>query len=378
MRRTWLLPDLLLFLLSSPLWAQNDGAQKDIRASTTGTCSPVVTGTSSQVTINCNGLSAAKANQLVVLMNRILAERLDLSEVNTKLDQLQSDIGGLNAALRPLANAPAPVVALLKQAEVLVTQCTNLITDWSEHANEAMQDDLKARQADLAAKTEARREAREGARALSSTGDEDQRRGQEFARTYAPKLRAINEALHRLMPDAPAIPDVSVPTTPSQANNYAFQVFMLCQRYRQHQNQQGQAQNTRLVNDTASVFQDVGIFDKSWLQVQTDALHTARSTSGARPAQSSSPIPSKTDTQTAVNTKEIERYQTTLEPKLVSFRDAVLPEVPAFSSGRDYAQVNSVLQLSGVCMDVNQLGLAYREKAIEDQQRSQKTPVKGR
>jgi hypothetical protein len=59
------------------------------KAESMGSCSPAVTGTNNQITINCTGISRDQAAGLREVLNRILANRLDTKAVMAKLDALE-------------------------------------------------------------------------------------------------------------------------------------------------------------------------------------------------------------------------------------------------------------------------------------------------
>ncbi|WP_128912472.1 hypothetical protein [Granulicella sibirica] len=290
----------------------------------------------------------------MVLMNRILAERLDLSEVNGKLDQLHEDIGGLNAALHPMANLPQPVLALLNQGDVLATQCTNMMSDWARLS-------IDASHAAMQARTAERRAALEGRVSSSSSATLDEEKAKEFARIYSPRLAAFNATLHRFVPDAAPIADISIPASAQQAANYAFDIQMLSKRYQENQAQSGRPYNSQLVNQITNAFADANRFCRDWNQAKMDSLTSGRQ-ADRLPTHSTNPA----DPTSSVNADEAEKYSQTLRPKLISFRDAVLPQVPAYSSGRDYDAVSTSSQLGGICSDVRTLSAAFQQKALQE------------
>jgi len=74
---------LALFLCAVPLDAQMSGA-----ADTSGKCSPAVTGNNNQFTINCPGMSKEQGQNMLDILNTILAKELDPKKVMTKLDEI--------------------------------------------------------------------------------------------------------------------------------------------------------------------------------------------------------------------------------------------------------------------------------------------------
>jgi hypothetical protein len=58
------------------------------KAETRGSCSPANTGNVGQITINCSGMSKAQAQKMVEILNKILANQLDPTQVMSKLDEI--------------------------------------------------------------------------------------------------------------------------------------------------------------------------------------------------------------------------------------------------------------------------------------------------
>lgn len=349
------LPALLI-----PVLVHVAGAQTGSRTTTNAACSPIVTGGSSQITINCNGLSPAKATELVSLMNRILAERLDLSVVNTKLDQLHTDIGGLNATLNPFQNAPAPVLALLKQSDVLITQCSNRAMNWIYAESDARQQAINSRRLGMNTKA-------------TSTSDSDARHSLEFSRSFAPRLLSLNTQLHKLMPDAPVIIDVPSPISPMQASSYASQVFSLSLRYQRSQRDMGRPADTRLFSATNSAFQDSTVFCRSWIDDNQAALLAGKQQNASNLNARQTSL---SDLTANIDTREATQYRTDLEPQLINYRNQVTSQMPEFSPSADYQAVTSGEQLGRVCSDVASLTVAYKRKVAEDLQKQRQLPAR--
>lgn len=336
--------------LSASVSAQTDSSQKVMKSSTGGSCSPIVNGGSSQITINCNGLSAAKAGQLVTLMNRILAERLDLSEVNTKLDQLQSALGDINDtmtnAMDPFAKAPPAMVALLKQGELLSTRCGTFVSDWSQMSQAASEQTLR----DMTARRSSG----------GPTSGIDQQKGQEFASSYGAKLAAMNAKLHTLMPDAAPIQDIGVPSSAADATSYNMSIYVLLREYQKQQMQQGRPADARLLADGQRLSNDCMAYIRAWNDSRRAGLQAMRQPGAGSIGSKRQSAKEEADAQ------EVEKYKQKLEPQLVAFRDAVLPHVPDYASGKDYDAVGTTMQLNAVCGDVRTLWGAYRTQAATD------------
>jgi hypothetical protein len=72
---------LFSLLLSLPAIAQQSN-------STSGQCSPIAPNNSGSVTINCSGLSREQGADLLRIVNRILANQIDLKVFSGKLDEI--------------------------------------------------------------------------------------------------------------------------------------------------------------------------------------------------------------------------------------------------------------------------------------------------
>jgi hypothetical protein len=62
---------------------------------TSGSCSPIVTGNDGTVTIECKGMSDQLQGQLVDILNRILKNQIDPQLVMSKLDEISKGVGSL-------------------------------------------------------------------------------------------------------------------------------------------------------------------------------------------------------------------------------------------------------------------------------------------
>jgi hypothetical protein len=60
-------------------------------AEATGRCNAVVTGSHDQVTINCGGVSGKQGQELSILLNKVLAKRLNPALVASKLDEIKAN-----------------------------------------------------------------------------------------------------------------------------------------------------------------------------------------------------------------------------------------------------------------------------------------------
>jgi ABC-type transporter Mla subunit MlaD len=117
-------------LLCATVGAQTQASHPS--ATTSGNCSPALNGNNNQVSITCTGISAQKANDLIKVMNQILARQLDLKQVNDQLAQLHSDVENLSGALNPLDAASPEQVDLWQKAEQTISDCNAFGSQWNQ------------------------------------------------------------------------------------------------------------------------------------------------------------------------------------------------------------------------------------------------------
>jgi hypothetical protein len=79
-------PGLLLIVLlpGIALSGQSD--------TTSGPCSPIAPNNSGSITINCPGISKQQGEQILKLLNKIFAEKLDMNAVMSKLDEILHEV----------------------------------------------------------------------------------------------------------------------------------------------------------------------------------------------------------------------------------------------------------------------------------------------
>jgi hypothetical protein len=75
---------VLLMLLAIPCWSQTTTG----KAETTGPCSPAVTASNNQFTINCQGIDKEQGQKMLDILNKILNNQLDPKTVIEKLDEI--------------------------------------------------------------------------------------------------------------------------------------------------------------------------------------------------------------------------------------------------------------------------------------------------
>ena len=92
----------LLILIAVPCWSQTTTTGK---ASTSGSCSPAVTGSKNTFTIKC-GIDKEQGQKMLAIMNKILAEHLNTKAVMAKLDELIQSNASSGILLSPSSSGP--------------------------------------------------------------------------------------------------------------------------------------------------------------------------------------------------------------------------------------------------------------------------------
>ncbi|WP_446743289.1 hypothetical protein [Silvibacterium acidisoli] len=326
------MPFALFFISLAPFML----CQTTSTAHTTGTCSPAIAGSNNQVSISCTGMSAAKANQMIALMNKILAEKMDLSQVNSKLDEIHEQLGSVGAALNPFAMATPAERSNLEEADAVVNACSSFSLEWVSNRMDS---------------SEASRQSRQQ---LPRPGtDTNQREAEIFREQYAPRLTALSNRLHAAMPDAPASPDFTQPTSAMEASQFGLRVFSLARQYQTQQQRSGRPVDTALVAAAQKAWTDCIAFSQDWNHALLAELNN-------------SPRPDRHAEVSPSDNNKLDEYHEKLEPRLVAFRDKVGPQVPDFSSGRNYNAVENPRQLDLVCSDVLAIRNAYRQKVANE------------
>jgi len=85
-------------LMAVPCWSQTTTG----KATTSGPCSPAVSGNNNQFTIKCPGINEEKGKRMLEILNKILANELDPEQVMAKLDEILKAVGTGS----PIQNCP--------------------------------------------------------------------------------------------------------------------------------------------------------------------------------------------------------------------------------------------------------------------------------
>jgi hypothetical protein len=88
---------ILSLLIAVPCWSQ---ATTTGKATTSGSCSPANTGSGNSFIMKC-GIGQKQGQEMLNILNKILANKLDTNLVMTKLDEIQKAMNG-----RPNVSAP--------------------------------------------------------------------------------------------------------------------------------------------------------------------------------------------------------------------------------------------------------------------------------
>lgn len=104
---------ILSLLFAMPCLGQTKATGE---AKTTGPCSPAVTGSSNQFTINCQGISAKQGEEFLKILNKIAKNELDPDTVMAKLDEIAKAVQKISTPLPKRRISPGDrteIIALL-------------------------------------------------------------------------------------------------------------------------------------------------------------------------------------------------------------------------------------------------------------------------
>lgn len=87
---------ILSILIAVPCMGQTTATGE---AMTSGPCSPAVTGSSNQFTINCQGVGKEQGAQFLEILNKIVNNQLDPKLVMAKLDEIQKGVSNITGEL---------------------------------------------------------------------------------------------------------------------------------------------------------------------------------------------------------------------------------------------------------------------------------------
>jgi hypothetical protein len=171
-------------------------------AHTSGSCSPAITGNSNQITVTCTGLSKEKADDMVRLMNSIMARQLDPKKVYAQLDEIYGAVNNINntitSAIDPLANAPSDVAARVKRLDHLQADCFALMQPDPTTLN--LQDAAAAKDDLINGRTGP---GSSYAKMMATMNGSNNAKIADYKQNLAPKLVAARDELLQLMPDKP-------------------------------------------------------------------------------------------------------------------------------------------------------------------------------
>lgn len=178
---------ITIFVLLGAALASGQAAGE--KAQTSGSCSPAVVGTNNHITMTCGGISKAKADELVRLMNGILERQIDPQAVYGLLDKIQKELDTFRSAFAdPLAGTPPADIELLHHAQRLDKQCEDFISQSYQAKNEALLDYTQK----LA---EWQKNPQSPRPDPPDTGTVDRERVASFGKEILPQLVAVREKL---------------------------------------------------------------------------------------------------------------------------------------------------------------------------------------
>jgi hypothetical protein len=83
---------LLALLIAMPCWSQTTATGQ---AETSGPCSPAVSGSNNQFTINCQGITKEQGSEFLKILNKISRDQLDPKAVMNKLNDIEKEVQGV-------------------------------------------------------------------------------------------------------------------------------------------------------------------------------------------------------------------------------------------------------------------------------------------
>lgn len=334
----------LCLLCVIPIFAR---AQGPVSAAAPGKCSSAIAaGNNNQVTIRCSGMSEAKANQLIALMNKVLAERLDLSDVNKKLDELGAQMTDVGSALNPMAGAPMDVVKLYEEGQELAQKVQSLQTEWNGRLTDANLESVQRTQQDVAARSAAL------SAAVSERSSVTAAKQAEYKATLEPKLEAFDIRVRRMINFPAGAPDqFANPRDARFLGIYVNTVSALANSYEMMQRRTGAPVDPSVRAQANALMAECQRFEQGWQ-------------SGSNLARLPGPPAMTTlaSIQGPIDAEESEKYRTTLEARMVAWRKRVQVSLPSYQSSVDYSHVTTARRLGEVYLDMMQIGQAYQRK----------------
>lgn len=355
-------PPLALWVLCFiPIAAHS---QARVSAAAPGNCSTAIAGgNNNQVVIHCSGVSDARANQLIQLMNRILSEHMDISEVNSRLDQISAQVGSvntqmsslndqmgdLNDTLNPLSKAPASVKKLLFESQSAGQACMMFAMNWMAKDSTARSSAQMAMLRNVPGLP--------GAAPDPAAAEFNRQKLEAYQNTLEPQIAALIAHFRSVLPPDTSFPDPQSVQGARDVMELERQLQNLYSRYMLVQRSKGSALDSRLVLDWDRVTNACSDSYRSWgkgYPVSTQQRYNQNLKAG--------------DDQVAeIDAQQAQLYQQTLAQRLVAWRSEVVTKLPPQKTQEvDYTSVATYLQLRDVCTDFQSLGSAYRDKAYAD------------
>lgn len=336
-------------------------AQGTIRS---GNCSPVVTGSSGSIVIRCSDLSSAKANQLIELMNKILSEHLDLNEVNSKLDQMRSEIGNLSTAIDPVTSASPEMKKLISDGESNTLACASFLTSMNAARTAAIQKNTIARTTSPTPSAP----ADTGPSMKEIQAEVNQEKLPEYRKLLLPRLQSLNARLVEASHRPSTLPtNIDTPRDASDVGVFAARLLSMAKTY--VNDKQNGSPDSSLLTDAETLQADSTKFAKAWGLEYQKRFYESRQRAQQKALQATAI--QLQNPGLAEETEEISRYKKDLALRLITFRAAVLKVLPGARSNVDYETVTSAAQLGAVCQDVMVLQNSLYLKARQDARQRQ-------
>jgi hypothetical protein len=327
------------FLLSCEIFGQS------VTATTPGGCSSAIaSGNGNVVTIHCAGISTTKADQIIKLMNRILTERLDVAQINSKLDELETAMGSINDQLNPLRKAPREAQELLNEGQNISTECAMFASDWTSQGSTQLVSNMNT------------------LRALSlepnptSIGANDEQQIQEFQRSLGPRITSLIVRLRPALPADTSYPDPASVKTARDVSDIESRLSELHRDYIVVQRSEGRPIDPKLELEIDRVGDECLKLYQGW-GASAYRARIENYQKGQRDIASAS---------NNLDAKEMSRYRDTLEPRLTAWKSKVLAAMPGTPSDLDYGAVSDSGHLMAVCRNVTSLTTSYRNKLLKN------------
>jgi hypothetical protein len=336
-------------------------SQSSSSIKTYGSCNPVVAGGSvNQITIRCTGVSTAKADKMIELMNRILEQHLDLDQVSSKLDQLNTEMRSLNEALNPLSGAPQAAKDFLNETQNLWIECSGFVTTWTQKETE-----LTVRHSDLT-----NNNLRDMPSMLSNrpaTNATDKQKLAEFSKSLSPRLAALIARYRKAMPQETLFPNYESINSLRDLYDFNDDMSSMDMKYVVLQKSAGRSPDPSLTLEYTHVSDECFMFWREWAKASSASNYSdMQSNWNSMNANRVNMANDLAHQKEELAHQKSLLYSETLGPRLLVWKNKIMPKLPDVSSDLNYSSVKTSAQLNSVCSEVFNLGMAYRGKILSE------------